>query len=62
MAQENDIKRVNQLLAWWINQIQTHNYVDFYDINQIAENLAGNKQEVKDYVQRFSTKVEASNK
>jgi HEAT repeat protein len=40
MSEEEEIKRTNHSISWWLNQISVNGYVDLLDINKIAEDLA----------------------
>jgi hypothetical protein len=40
MGQEEDIKRVSELISLWVTKIKINNYVNFYDINKVAEDLS----------------------
>jgi len=40
MSEEEEIKRVNHLIAWWLSKIQLNDYADLFDINKIAEDLS----------------------
>jgi tetratricopeptide (TPR) repeat protein len=37
---EEEIKRVLELMTFWVTKIKANNYLDFYDINKLAEDLA----------------------
>ena len=40
MRRENDLKRVIELITWWVLQVKSNNCVDFFDINRVSEDLA----------------------
>ncbi len=40
MSTEDEINRVVKLLALWVEEIRLSNAIDFYNINQVAENVA----------------------
>jgi hypothetical protein len=40
MGREEEIKQVIELMTWWVSKIKTNNYIEFYDINKVAEDLA----------------------
>ena len=40
MGLEEEIKWVIELMSLWVMKIKTSNYLDFYDINRVAEGLA----------------------
>jgi hypothetical protein len=40
MRGEDDLKRVIELITWWVLQVKSNNCVDFFDINRVSEDLA----------------------
>ncbi len=40
MAMKDEIDRVIKLVSLWVTEIKANNYLDFYDINKVAEDLA----------------------
>ncbi len=40
MGMEDEIKRVIELMSLWVTKIEGNNYLDFFDINKVAEDLA----------------------
>jgi len=40
MGMKEDFDRIETLLARWIADIETHNAVDYYDINKYGEDIA----------------------
>jgi hypothetical protein len=40
MNELKDIQSVCDCLGTWLGQIRSHNAVDFFDINRVAENVA----------------------
>lgn len=40
MRKEDDLKRVIELISWWVMQVKSNNCVDFFDINKVSEDLA----------------------
>jgi hypothetical protein len=40
MRREDDLKRVIELITWWVLQVKSNNCVDFFDINRVSEDLA----------------------
>ncbi len=37
---KEEIDRVIKLVSLWVTEIKANNYLDFYDINKVAEDLA----------------------
>jgi hypothetical protein len=40
MNKRKEIDRVIHLLSWWLPKIKLNNYIEFFDINKIAEDLS----------------------
>jgi SpoVK/Ycf46/Vps4 family AAA+-type ATPase len=40
MRREDDLKRVIELISWWVTQVKLNNCIDFFDINRVSEDLA----------------------
>ncbi len=40
MSREEQIKRVIELITRWVTKISANNYIDFYNINKVSEDLA----------------------
>ncbi len=40
MLKEIEIKETINLITWWIAEIKANNYIGFYDINKVTEDLA----------------------
>jgi hypothetical protein len=40
MRREDDLKRVIELITWWVLQVKSNNCIDFFDINRVSEDLA----------------------
>jgi hypothetical protein len=40
MGMQEDFTRINKLMARWVSEIETHNAVDFLDINKYGEDIS----------------------